>query len=417
MTQKRRPSTKENKMPPLPVRLERARPRRNLPLSLVLLIDLALLGAGLVVFALFHHVIPRDIQTSGILLPKPTVTTATTVSETSRTDEADTTTVSEPTTAATETAMVSETSQTEVTDTTTVSESTTAVTATTAATTASESTTATTAVTTEATTVKESATSAPTAGNGLWSARFADRFTSGEVVATVNSYRSANLSITLDHVKTGNVSYFVADVYLSDLSFLRTAFAGGTYGRGLSDSVQDMAAENQAVLAINGDYFGIRDQGIVVRNGELYRDTPFQDVLVLYYDGSMETYTAETLDMNRILSEGAWQAWSFGPMLLDQGQVMSQFNSKVNPDNPRTAIGYYEPGHYCFVVVDGRQAGYSEGLSLVEMSQLFHDLGCQTAYNLDGGQSSVMVFQDALVNQPYKDGRNSSDIVYLTDQP
>ena len=401
MTQKRRPSTKENKMPPLPVRLERARPRRNLPLGLVLLIDLALLGAGLVVFALFHHVIPRDIQTSGILLPKPTVTTATTVSETSQTDETGTTTVSESTTAATETAMVSETSQTNVTDTTT----------------ASESTTTATEATTEATTVKESATSAPTAGNGLWSARFADRFTSGEVVATANSYRSANLSITLDHVKTGNVSYFVADVYLSDLSYLRTAFAGGTYGRGLSDSVQDMATENQAVLAINGDYFGIRDQGIVVRNGELYRDTPFQDVLVLYYDGSMETYTAETLDMNRILSEGAWQAWSFGPMLLDQGQVMSQFNSKVNPDNPRTAIGYYEPGHYCFVVVDGRQAGYSEGLSLVEMSQLFHDLGCQTAYNLDGGQSSVMVFQDALVNQPYKDGRNSSDIVYLTDQP
>jgi exopolysaccharide biosynthesis protein len=96
---------------------------------------------------------------------------------------------------------------------------------------------------------------------------------------------------------------------------------------------------------------------------------------------------------------------------------MSQFNSKVNPENPRTAIGYYEPGHYCFVVVDGRQDGYSDGLTLAELSQLFHDLGCQTAYNLDGGQSSMMVFQDSLVNQPYKGGRNSSDIVYLTDQP
>ena len=236
-------------------------------------------------------------------------------------------------------------------------------------------------------------------------------------MATANSYRSAHLSVSIDHVQSDNVSYFVADFYISDLDYFRTAFAGGTYGRGLSDSVPAMAKDNDAVLAINGDYFGIRDQGLVIRNGELYRDTPFQDVLVLYHDGSMETYSAETLDMNRILSEGAWQAWSFGPMLLDQGQVMSQFNSKVNPDNPRTAIGYYEPGHYCFVVVDGRQAGYSDGLTLAEMSQLFFDLGCKTAYNLDGGQSSVMVFQDDLVNQPYKDGRNSSDIVYLTDQP
>ena len=375
MKKDRTHSTNRSNTPVLPVRLERARPRRNLPLGLVIVIDLMLFSSGLVVFALFHHVFPRDIQTSGLALPKPsfaesTATTSRTISleSSGMTDETEATTVASTQATPTETKT-------------------------------------------------PSASSAPaTAGSGLWSARFADRFTTGEVLTSANSYQSANLSITVKPLRADGVSYFIADIYLSGLDFFRTAFADGTYGRGLSDTVPAMAAENGAILAINGDYYGIRDQGIVIRNGELYRDTPFQDVLVLYHDGSMETYTAENLDMNRILTEGAWQAWSFGPMLLDQGQVMTQFNSDVNPKNPRTAIGYYEPGHYCFVVVDGRQTGYSDGFTLTEMSQLFYDLGCKTAYNLDGGQSSMMIFQDNLINQPYKDGRNSSDIVYLIDQ-
>ena len=373
-------SANKTHTPALPVRLERDRPRHNLPLGLVIGIDMMLLCAGLVVFALFHHVIPRDIQTSGRVLPKPSLAELT------------------PTT----NRIISLESSDMTDETLTSGDS------------LESSDGESTATGTDGTEISIASTAAVT---GLWSARFADRFTTGEVLTTANSYQSANLNITVQQVRAGGVSYFIADIYLSGIDFFRTAFADGTYGRGLSDTVPAMAAKNGAVLAINGDYFGIRDQGIVIRNGELYRDTPFQDVLVLYHDGSMETYSAENLDMNRILTEGAWQAWSFGPMLLDQGQVMSQFNSNVNPENPRTAIGYYEPGHYCFVVVDGRQTGYSDGFTLVDLSQLFFDLGCKTAYNLDGGQLSVMVFQDILINQPYKDGRNSSDIIYLTDQP
>ena len=115
---------------------------------------------------------------------------------------------------------------------------------------------------------------------------------------------------------------------------------------------------------------------VVIRNGELYRDTLYQDVCVLYRDGVMETYTAEEFDCAAAMERGAWQAWSFGPMLLDsEGKAMSLFNSVVVNHNPRCGVGYYEPGHYCFVIVEGRN-DYSRGATLAEFSYIFEQLGC-----------------------------------------
>ena len=55
-------------------------------------------------------------------------------------------------------------------------------------------------------------------------------------------------------------------------------------------------------------------------------------------------------------------------------------------------------------------------MTLQQLSQLFYRLGCAAAYNLDGGQSSEMVFLDGFVNQPYKGGRSVSDIVFIADR-
>jgi len=84
--------------------------------------------------------------------------------------------------------------------------------------------------------------------------------------------------------------------------------------------------------------------------------------------------------------------------------------------NPRTAIGVIGDLHYVFVVSDGRTDD-SEGLSLYELAAFLQSLGCTTAYNLDGGGSSSMVFLDEIVNNPVngrKSGERSvSDIVYI----
>jgi exopolysaccharide biosynthesis protein len=108
-------------------------------------------------------------------------------------------------------------------------------------------------------------------------------------------------------------------------------------------------------------------------------------------------------------------------MLLKDGQPMEDFNTTSelkNKTEPRTAIGYYEPGHYCLVVVDGRQEskGYSEGFTLMELSRVFYELGCSIAYNMDGGKSAEMIFDGKLQNRPYEGGRETSDIIYITEE-
>ena len=80
-------------------------------------------------------------------------------------------------------------------------------------------------------------------------------------------------------------------------------------------------------------------------------------------------------------------------------------------------MGYYEPGHYCFVIVDGRQSGYSAGLLIPELAQLFEDLGCTCAYNLDGGGSAVMTFlHEKYSRQSNGADRRLSDILLITEE-
>lgn len=242
---------------------------------------------------------------------------------------------------------------------------------------------------------------------------FPEKYTSGDIVKTDSAYKSANVNISISKVQENGITYFVADIYIRDLQHLRTYFANNTYGTGYRQNVGDMAKANNAILAISGDYYGNQQRGVVIRNGELYRKSIGDDVCVLYNDGTMKTYSPGNFSVEDAIAKGAYQAWSFGPKLLDNGQPMTEFNTSVAPANPRAAIGYYAPGHYCMVVVDGRQEGYSKGMTMKELSQLFVNLGCQDAYNLDGGQTAQMVFMGNTINQPYNGGRSVSDIIAI----
>ena len=246
--------------------------------------------------------------------------------------------------------------------------------------------------------------------------KFADRFTES-VTLTENSYTSPDIAITVDEVNEDNLTYYVADIYVRDIECFRTALAKDTYGSGFRDSIGDMAALNNALLAVNGDYYGNTTEGVVIRNGVIYRANPTDcDVCVLYYDGSMKVMPGSSFSVEEAVEAGAWQAWTFGPALLDAGgdpiTAFASTNRIINA-NPRTAIGYYEPGHYCLVVVDGR--GESSGISLPRLSRLFDTLGCTAAYNLDGGNSSIMVWGNEVINNPSGGGRESSDALLIAE--
>lgn len=248
---------------------------------------------------------------------------------------------------------------------------------------------------------------------GPWGEKFADQLTEGEVIQTENSYRSANISVTLTHVEEQELVYSIAEVYVSDIRFLRTAFGPNGYGtNGMTDV---MAAQNKAVAAISGDHFHARLEGPVIRNGVLYRETRSQDVCVLMRDGRLLTLDDSELDLEALKEAEPWQLWSFGPELLEDGKAKEEFNSTVTRNNPRSAIGYVEPGHYFLVQVDGRGAYGSRGMTMRALAELFESLGCESAYNLDGGASAGMAWNGELVSFPY--GRPVSDIIYVTDFP
>jgi exopolysaccharide biosynthesis protein len=242
-----------------------------------------------------------------------------------------------------------------------------------------------------------------------------------DAVTEVNSFKDENIQFTTDKVELGSgsdkITYYVSDIYVTNVNYIKTAFATGEYGKNLRNSTASMADANNALLAISGDFYGNGETGIVIRNGILYRSViDDADVCVLFTDGTMKTYSPEEFDAEEVVEQGSWQAWTFGPELLDgNGNILASFNTTtyLNSTNPRCAIGYAEPGHYVFVVVDGRDEGYSMGVTLSELAQIMVKAGCVTAYNLDGGKSAAMVFDGSYVNQPSQGGRTISDIIYI----
>ncbi|MGC3995298.1 MAG: phosphodiester glycosidase family protein [Propionicimonas sp.] len=247
--------------------------------------------------------------------------------------------------------------------------------------------------------------------------------------STANSYTSDTASITITKHTSGSgddaLAWFVADITVSDATIVRSAFANDEFGENIIADPSDIAADVNAVLAINGDYYGFRDTGIVIRNGVAYRDVGARQGLVFGTDGSMRLYDETTTNAAKLLAGGAWNTLSFGPGLVEDGAVIDGIddveidtnfgNHSVQGRQPRTGVGVIEENHFLFVVVDGRSTGYSRGVTMSEFAQLFVDLGADVAYNLDGGGSSAMVFNAELVNNPLgrEQERGTSDILYV----
>ena len=236
-------------------------------------------------------------------------------------------------------------------------------------------------------------------------------------------YADENIRILLREYRQYDTSIYVAEVWLSSAEYLKTALAEGSYGKNITQKTSEMASENQAILAINGDYYGARQTGYVIRNGVIYREegAADTDVLCIYADGSLAITNSSEKSAEELVREGVWQAFSFGPGLLEDGQItVSETDEvgKAKASNPRTAIGIIDDLHYVFVVSDGRTDA-SEGLSLYQLAEFLQSLGVQTAYNLDGGGSSTMVLNGEIINNPTTGGnhtkeRSVSDIVYIT---
>lgn len=245
---------------------------------------------------------------------------------------------------------------------------------------------------------------------------------SGSVTKSSTAYEDDNIKIALIDYRENDTDIHMADVKVSSSEYLKTAFAQSSYGRNVTEKTSDIAESVNAILAINGDYYGAQESGYVIRNGVIYRETAKSgnEDLVIYGDGSFEIIDEDDITAEELLEKGAQNVLAFGPALVEDGSVSVTEDEEVGKamaSNPHTAIGIIDENHYVFVVADGRTSD-NEGLSLYELAEFMESLGVQTAYNLDGGGSSTMYFNGQIINKPTTNGssikeRSVSDIVYI----
>ena len=241
---------------------------------------------------------------------------------------------------------------------------------------------------------------------------------------TDTSYKDGNVDITITTVRKNNTTVYVADVKLSNSNYLKTALAYDSFGTNVTETTSSMAANNNAILAVNGDYYGADRSGYVIKNGVIYRNTVRSDSnypdLAVYKDGSFKIIYETDVTAEQLLADGVVNLFAFGPSLIENGNITVDQNTEVRQamtKNPRTAIGIVDSNHYILVVSDGRTSE-SEGLSLYELAEVMKEYGATTAYNLDGGGSSTMYFNGNIINNPTTNGHNISerevsDIVYI----
>jgi len=234
----------------------------------------------------------------------------------------------------------------------------------------------------------------------------------GTVESDENHYKSEDISITI----TENYSeyedyvakYYVFDVYIRNIENLYTV--ASTSRRPFTELVENSGA----VAVVSGDYWKTNAK-VAVRNSDWILDAEHidGDICVLYENGVMEIISPYEYDPEYFKdpATGVYQIWDFGPTLVEDGKAVTDFrdHSDISGRNPRSAIGYIEPGHYILIVAEGRcditykgEKVYSKGIRLVDFARIFEELGCKVAYNLDGGDSAYAYYDGVILRQDYE---------------
>ncbi len=218
-----------------------------------------------------------------------------------------------------------------------------------------------------------------------------------------------------------NIVYFTAEIWLSDPKQLQSAFSMNKFNAA-TESVEDIAERNGAILAINGDFATFNEGGIILRNGEVFRKKKStRQLLVIDQNGDFIPYQRPPKSPDdaakEFLEQGVWQTLVFGPVLVENGEAVpipEKFFLKPAAREPRTAIAQIGPLHYLWMVVDGRQDEYSQGVSMARLQELLIEHGAQVGFNLDGGGSSTLYFNGNIINRPANGGqRKVPDILFI----
>lgn len=221
-------------------------------------------------------------------------------------------------------------------------------------------------------------------------------------VITDYAYKDENIAISISSIIEEDVVYHVVDIVLSDIQYLKSAFAMDIYGKNVVAPTSEIAENNHAILAFNGDFYGSRDEGLIIRNGILYRDVPRKApdnrALVIDENGHFLFVTEGVANGESLITKGAIHSFSLGPVLVEDGKVLKIDPRLALSQSARTAIGMIQPLHYLLIIVDGKN-DESKGMRLDTLAKLFVRLKAVSAYNL-AGASSTLWFNGKIINEP-----------------
>lgn len=237
------------------------------------------------------------------------------------------------------------------------------------------------------------------------------------------SYQSEDLKVAIIRCrnKKKNQTYYIADVWIRNISQFKTAFAKDKYNNdtnvwnnGIKEESPMLARRKGAIFAVNGSY----NIGLCVHDGVVYGEQKNREgAALLYNDGRIVCVNTkqEKIDAEKEVENGLIHAWQFGPVLVHEGKKTT-VRAGDEKRAPRTCIGYCEPGHYIFMMCEGRSAA-SVGMSIDEIRDVMYEMNCVEAMNLDGGWSSCMLLEARLVNKTAYDGEDSNGNKYSHGRP
>lgn len=229
---------------------------------------------------------------------------------------------------------------------------------------------------------------------------------------------------------TQPLTWFEADLYgdLDAGEMLRTVQNDPEKMGKVRVDATETAKKHNVVFAMNTDYYTYRvavnnnrHTGIVIRDGRILYDDPYTekqvtnsmfpnlDMLAFMPDGSLKVYHSWEKTAQEFIDGGVQTVYSFGPYLLLDGKVSERAYANNENKNPRCAIGMVEPGHYVAIMCEGRLKR-SAGVTISYLAKMMRAKGCQVAFNMDGGQTAVMVFMGKQLNQigAYDGGKTNS---------
>jgi len=244
-----------------------------------------------------------------------------------------------------------------------------------------------------------------------------ERFISGTM------YQDPTISVVITADNDNGLLYWIADIEIGDASQLRTAAAAGFESTG-TEFGHVLAKRMNAVVAVDGDYYSYTsDTPIIIRQGVVYRNRlkkkPGQDVLLIDEDGDFHGIedakagdVGETIDGKKIIN-----AFHFGPLLVNNGEIRrGKTNAHMKPEQRSQRVAIAQTGHLKYrIIVTGPNERGSRALNFEEWRAFVASMpDIQVAYNLDGGDSAVLVFNNMKVNDPGNENeRQLADIIYF----